>query len=89
MKLIDRESLVEHMRKAYEGHKKIGFKWDLISTVAVIGAEEEITPDAQPIRHGHWDSRQLVYECSECGHMGYSNMNYCPNCGAKMDEVKE
>ena len=41
MKLIDRESLVEHMRKAYEGNKKIGFKWDLESTVAVIYAEDE------------------------------------------------
>jgi len=47
------------------------------------------TVDAEPIRHGHWDSRQLVYECSECGHMGYSDMNYCPNCGALMDEEVE
>lgn len=57
--------------------------------LAISLAEETPIADAKPIRHGHWNSRQLVYECSECGHMGYSDMNYCPNCGAKMDEVEE
>ena len=49
----------------------------------------EDAPTVDTKRHGHWDSRQLVYECSECGHMGYSDMNYCPNCGALMDEEVE
>lgn len=52
MKLIDRESLTEHMRKAYEGNTKAGFKWDLECTVAVIYAEDEygdrlIPPDGE------------------------------------------
>lgn len=101
MRLIDADALTEHMRKAYEGNKKIGFKWDLISTVAVIGAEEEITPDAQPIRHGHWISERLcstnggtygIRRCSNCEYC-YNDFgdkwNYCPDCGAKMDEVEE
>lgn len=46
MKLIDRDSLIDHMRKAYEGNTKNGFKWDLESAVVVICAEEEIN---QPI----------------------------------------
>ena len=61
----------------------------------------EIIPaaDVAPVRHGHWiyhpddlfpnDSTQ---ECSYC-HAEESltlyNENYCPNCGARMDEVIE
>ena len=71
MVLIDKESLIEHMRKAYKGNTKAGFKWDLVSAVAVIGAEEEITPDAEPIRHGHWihtggTPKSYMYMCTNC-----------------------
>lgn len=31
-----------------------------------------------------------VYECKDCGYIpsfdGYTYFNYCPNCGARMDE---
>lgn len=41
--------------------------------------------------------RMAICECSECGDWWGSNCNdgvindfsYCPNCGAKMDEVEE
>jgi len=93
-RLIDADALIEHMRKAY--NKRIS-DWDLISTVAVIGAEE----DAEPIRHGHWISDRLcttnggtygVRRCSNCEY--YCNdigdkWNYCPDCGAKMNEEVE
>ena len=55
--------------------------------------------DVAPVRHVHWiyhpddlfpsDSTQ---ECSYCHAEEYltlDNDNYCPNCGAKMDEVRE
>ena len=41
-------------------------------------------------RTGKWvlmsDCTGKYYACSWCGHEGYSGMNYCPNCGAKMEE---
>lgn len=90
MKLIDKDSLIEHMRKAHEGHEKYGFKWDLVSTVAVIGAEEEITPPK-----AHWSKgfkgEEDIYVCSNCG-WGYydaEDYHYCPTCGCYMDEVEE
>lgn len=59
------------------------------------------TADAQEVRHGRWILPRkkgcVIYdevaykECSECGEVTflaktkYSQMNYCPNCGAKMD----
>ena len=97
MKLIDKDSLIEHMRKAHEGNEKYGFKWDLVSTVAVIGAEEE----SEIPSHAHWIARNRsdydnFYVCSECD-MGFWDISYpvdrvyrfCPNCGSYMDEVEE
>lgn len=57
----------------------------------------------QEPRKGHWieqnDDYYDWYECSECGYgsegeMQYSSecdvrTNYCPCCGAKMEEVEE
>lgn len=47
-------------------------------------------------KHGHWiadrigDKHGLCYDCSKCGNMGTVKSNYCPWCGAKMnDEVAE
>lgn len=59
------------------------------------------TADVQEVRHGRWILPQkkgcLTYdesaykECSECEEVTFlaktkcGQMNYCPNCGAKMD----
>lgn len=50
--------------------------------------------DVAPVAHGRWITK---YEglpfCSACGYNGAGymavNWNYCPNCGAKMDENEE
>ena len=56
---------------------------------------------AESIRHGHWISDRLcstnggtygVRRCSNCEYY-YNDFgdewNYCPHCGASMDEVEE
>lgn len=52
------------------------------------------TIDAVPVVHGRWRiNKQFAdYECSACGHGDIISpyfkrlkLNYCPNCGAKMD----
>lgn len=47
-------------------------------------------------KHGRWMVKSKSIKdipteaCSECGMWSYGDdMNYCPNCGAKMDEVEE
>lgn len=50
------------------------------------------TVDIEPVRHGHWEGK--TYKCSLCGKwidplQGDADMNYCPNCGAKMDEKEQ
>lgn len=60
------------------------------------------TVDAKPVVRGHWINEKVMvkgyrakycYDCSVCGKStGYEYFpisNYCPSCGAKMDEVKE
>ena len=55
--------------------------------------------DVAPVRHGRWETSSGLYSCSECGItcpydvqadvIEYWACNYCPNCGAKMDECNE
>lgn len=57
------------------------------------------TVDAEPVRHGHWnEAKDGTLWCSVCistgpydeDSWGYvinaPHYDYCPNCGAKMDE---
>ena len=58
--------------------------------------------DVEPVKHGQWigsgdgyANGELVYDMWECSECGYDadgadeepNWNYCPNCGARMDDV--
>lgn len=48
---------------------------------------EQPTIDAEPVRHGKWAVTPLYTKCSECGEsFMLIPQNYCPNCGARMDE---
>ena len=46
------------------------------------------TVDAVPVRHGMWKGEGMgEYSCSLCGKSVSGNyFNYCPHCGAKMDD---
>lgn len=45
--------------------------------------------DVAPVRHGHWEvidaEEPRRYGCSECKRLSWHMENYCPNCGAKME----
>lgn len=55
------------------------------------------TADVAPVIHGRWitvdaDNPYLIHgECSECGFKQTisDHLNFCPNCGAKMDGKEE
>ena len=52
--------------------------------------------DVAPVRHGRWIEKEkytfgIMYDCSLCENRILDNghpWNYCPNCGAKMDEME-
>ena len=49
--------------------------------------------DVKPVRHGRWVKRTggaLGYDCTVCGKSEVSNhFDYCPNCGARMDDEED
>lgn len=55
--------------------------------------------DVVEVRHGRWETIYkhseiaTLVKCSECGHERYiqtgEEVNYCPNCGARMDGESE
>lgn len=58
--------------------------------------EDLPTADVAKVKHGHWKHLTLepdditghTYgECSICGKRRIVD-NYCPNCGARMDEIE-
>lgn len=51
--------------------------------------DEQPTIDA-PVKRGKWIEKSTggepFYRCSECGYVEWDTLyNYCPNCGARMD----
>ena len=62
---------------------------------AVTRVENFPAADVAPVRHGKWlygDYYDIGDVCSECdwdSKMTHPSYRYCPNCGAKMDEVSE
>ena len=67
-----------------------------LSAVEVAMAVENApTIDAEPVKHGHWVyvghgwAGESIRKCSMCGHQTPDDGNYCPYCGAKMDEVTD
>lgn len=76
-----------------------GFEWDDISPTRdefVEFIKKQPTIEVEPVKHGRWIDAYTDIEpnpmfmygiCSECGfEQGISKyLNYCPNCGAKME----
>ena len=49
------------------------------------------TADVQEVRHSHWQYYGYIgdsnyFKCCNCGEIRKEDTNYCPNCGAKMEE---
>jgi len=84
MRLIDADKL-----------KQADFQ-DFSSTDVMYAIDSAPTIEAEPVKHGKWiDEGNDYWHCSECNHDWYFDeyipiadfdMNYCPNCGAKMDK---
>ena len=88
MRLIDADKLrkdVLDLPNCYNGFSDTYDKAIIIDLV-----DEQPTVKAEPIKHWKWLTnihRRTV--CSECGFRPETKTDYCPSCGAKMDEVDE
>ena len=64
--------------------------WDKITDASGRGLSKIIdgipTADVQPVVSGEWIGHVGYYECPICHKLAVTEYNYCPFCGAKMDE---
>lgn len=72
-------------------------EWDTAGVVSLVAKQP--AADVAPVRRGHWVRVGSGTTCSECmtglkritalndEWVDLSEMSYCPNCGAKMEEV--
>lgn len=92
MRLIDADKLKEKMF-TIEAWEYAPIDLHLIA----VGDIDE-APTVDPVKHGRWKYNIILgwcsvgteatadYVCSVCGWHTKMPTNYCPNCGAKMDE---
>lgn len=100
MAYIDREELCRRINECWETNdidkgRVIQQVIDRVITPIVVGTP---TADVVEVKHGKWkNSGDCDWRCTNCNEyftldidmhpIDDCGMNYCPNCGAKMDLV--
>ena len=104
-RLIDANNLIEEIReeRCYNCRNFKDMKCDYCGTADYIYMIEDMPAvEAKPVVHAHWIEQEdgnldTYYTCSSCkedfdliaGTPCENLYNYCPNCGAKMDEKED
>ena len=100
-KYIDREALVEWLKRIplidlSDGRGLCRVIMEDDFKKAIKKMPKGIIVDVAPVRHGRWGTHSdrpdsLICSVCKCGFDMWKHdpHNYCPNCGAKMDEVSE
>lgn len=96
---IERGALMQFPIRRNHYDRKNGNKHFINGIESVLEYAENLpAADVAPVVHGRWISKnhhgyEWVFVCSNCDYIdGYpfnDRPNYCPNCGAKMDETVE
>lgn len=73
--------------------------YDAAIDAAICIVENTPAADIELVKHGHWVGYETksyknsengiakkYYRCSSCRYFNAIRSNYCPNCGAKMDD---
>ena len=89
-RLIDADALKksfdEHVYLVHHGFNETEYGCTQYGIHQII--DEQPTIDAEPVRHGKWIEYPIadgMNQCSECGVLRFGESNYCPHCGARMD----
>lgn len=94
---IEREAISEEIRKYYyknPPNSSYGEGFDRGLDRAQRAILDAPAADVAPVLHGRWlygDYYDIGDVCSECdwdSQMTHPSYRYCPNCGARMDEVE-
>lgn len=90
MRLIDADATIKEIKARNPDDVSYEDAWAITCI--------EHAPTIEPERTGKWikeKSRGQLYQCSACGNYldfrgvnaGRGSANYCPNCGARMEET--
>lgn len=80
---IDKETMRGIIREQEKSHGIRGLAW------IEMAMDKQKDANVQEVRHGKWEKHKeccCEYRCSVCEYELCRTTNYCPNCGAKMDE---
>lgn len=84
--LISRQAAIDAVRELYIQSPKINN--DIVYDMAIDQAHDALVnlTSVKP-KKGEWIKRApSLYRCSECGRFSPGQENFCPNCGAEMEE---
>lgn len=85
MRLIDADAFIEELEADAEHIESSIAR--MMHYAIIKDIEHAPTIDAVEVVHGHWIDCDGYRECSKCGWLhAHQGLNYCPICGAKMDE---
>ena len=91
-RLIDADALMDVIRQhEYRLATRQGsIDYGMFTLGIQQAVDEQPTVDAVPVKHGRWvrvetDTEQF-FLCNRCKKREHWESNYCPRCGAKMDE---
>ena len=83
-RLIDADELLKHKGNCYDINGHLLYA---VGTGDIMAAKT-----IDPVKRGEWVSDGFTWRCSECGKTYWGRLaqpwNYCPNCGAKVEEKK-
>lgn len=90
MRLIDADALKEMARRVVVKDKGAITECVVDTAVAMVEELADHMPTIDHVKHGKWIHDDFGFHCSECWAMYpeeiTDEINYCPNCGARMDE---
>ena len=88
---IEREAFIKRLENEADKSSDI-INLLILNGIANIVRDENIAPAADVVEvvHGEWVYKGIADMCSICGRwlvieQASADLNYCPNCGAKMD----
>lgn len=84
---IERGAFIKILKKTKNDCKHYPNK--VVCDFAIQFANLMTPADVQEVRHGKWIKSKNERKCSLCGYFYFTNtkgLNYCPNCGVKMDK---
>lgn len=97
MRLIDADSMITKLKNTYTKKEHtlrvLGISTEVKGIVDCLIDVINDMPTEEATKHAHWtekyDGYMILQACSVCNAHAIIKSNYCPHCGAKMDEVKE